>query len=173
MVFYTWIDYKFTFPSFNECKKKDEDLYNKRIQGLYKLIIWISIIFIIPLVLLSDILIDFLYGDAYVEATNVLVIHIWSGIFVFLGLVSEKWLIVENLQKISLYNTAVGVLINITLNFLLINKIGINGAAWATLASYAFSQYFMLLIWNKTRKIFFIQTKGFILINGFNIKNFN
>ena len=161
------------FPALMNAKKKDEDLYNKRIQGLYKLIIWISIIFIIPLVLLSDILIDFLYGDAYVEATNVLVIHIWSGIFVFLGLVSEKWLIVENLQKISLYNTAVGVLINITLNFLLINKIGINGAAWATLASYAFSQYFMLLIWNKTRKIFFIQTKGFILINGFNIKNFN
>jgi O-antigen/teichoic acid export membrane protein len=161
------------FPALMNAKKKDEDLYNKRIQGLYKLIIWISIIFIIPLVLLSDILIDFFYGDAYVEATNVLVIHIWSGIFVFLGLVSEKWLIIENLQKISLYNTAVGALINITLNFLLINKIGINGAAWATLASYAFSQYFMLLIWNKTRKIFFIQTKGFILINGFNIKNFN
>lgn len=161
------------FPALMNAKKKDEDLYNKRIQGLYKLIIWISIIFIIPLVLLSDILIDFFYGDAYVEATNVLVIHIWSGIFVFLGLVSEKWLIIENLQKISLYNTAVGALINITLNFLLINKIGINGAAWATLASYAFSQYFMLLIWNKTRKIFFIQTKGFILKNGFNIKNFN
>ena len=161
------------FPALMNAKKKDEDLYNKRIKALYKLIIWISIIFIIPLVLLSDILIDFFYGEAYVEATNVLVIHLWSGIFVFLGLVSGKWLLIENLQKISLYNTAIGALINVTLNFLLINRIGIQGAAWATLVSYAFSQYFMLLIWNKTRKIFIIQTKGFLLINGFNIKNFN
>jgi len=42
-------------------------------------------------------------------------IHIWAGVFVFLGVASSKWLLTENLQIFSTVNTAIGAIFNIGL----------------------------------------------------------
>jgi len=159
------------YPALINAKKIDENLYKKRISSFYDIMVWISFVFIIPLVLFSETITNFFYGKAYADVSEVLVIHLWSGIFVFLGLANSKWLILEGLQKILLYNTAIGAILNIILNLYLIKEIGINGAAWATLVSYFFSQFFMLFFWNKTRKNFLLQTKSLLLINGFKFQS--
>ena len=45
----------------------------------------------------------FLYGQSYVDAAFILSIHIWTGVFVFLGVLSSKYLIIENLYKKAFY----------------------------------------------------------------------
>ena len=45
---------------------------------------------------LSDWLIQLLFGNAYQEAGRIG--SVWASIFVFLGVASGKWYIVENLQ---------------------------------------------------------------------------
>lgn len=150
------------FPAIINAKKYSEELYYKRLQRLYNLMVWIAIAIAIPVTFLSDSIINLMYGGQYNQAGGVLLIHIWSGIFVFLGVASSQWLLIENLNKISMYNAAIGSIINVVLNLILIKKIGIIGAAWASLASYSFSAYFLLFFRKKTKMNFFSITKSLI-----------
>ena len=150
------------FPAIINAKKHSEELYYKRLQRLYNLMVWIAIAIAIPVTFLSDSIINLMYGGQYNQAGGVLLIHIWSGIFVFLGVANSQWLLIENLNKISMYNAAIGSIINVVLNLILIKKIGIVGAAWASLASYSFSAYFLLFFRKKTKMNFFSITKSLI-----------
>ena len=158
------------FPAIINAKKNNEDLYNSRLQKLYDIMVWIAIAIAIPMIFLSDWLIEILYGYQYSEAGNVLMIHIWAGVFVSLGLASNTWLICENLQKFLIVNTFIATITNIGLNYILIPKFGIVGAAWATIISYFLVGYLCLLIWKKTRINFINLTKSLFFITLFKEK---
>lgn len=159
------------FPAIINAKKQNEKLYYDRLQKLYDLMIWIALAIAIPMTFFSNILVDLLYGKAYTQAASVLSIHIWSGVFVFLGVASSNWLLSENLQKYSIINTTIGALINLVLNYIFIPKMGIAGAAWATLIAQAFASYLSLLFWKKTRLNFWHLTKALFLFRLKYIKN--
>ena len=125
------------FPAIINAKKVSEELYYARLQKLYDLMVWMAIAITIPITFLSDWVVELLYGGQYNEAGGVLMIHIWAGVFVFLGVASSKWFVTENLQKYSFHRTLVGAVINVVLNFILIPKYSIYGAAFATLISQA------------------------------------
>ena len=144
--------------------RKDPIIYKKRIQNLYKLMFFLAIIIAIPMTFCSEWIINLLFGAEYIVAADVLKIHIWAGIFVFLGVASSKWLIAENLQIYSMFNTAIGALINICLNYFLIKEYGIVGAAWSTLISYMFSGYICFLFFKKTRVNFISLSKSFLFL---------
>jgi len=148
------------FPAIINAKKISEDLYYSRLQKLYKLMIVVALIIAIPMTFTSNLIVELLYGVQYSEAADVLKIHIWAGVFVFLGVASSKWLISENLQIFSTINTAIGSIMNIVLNYILINRFGIEGAAWASIISYALSGYILLSLSKKTRKNFICLTRS-------------
>ena len=139
------------FPAIVNAKKRDNEIYIKRLKILYFFMWWVSIFIAIIVTFFSDFLIESLFTSEYIKSSSILVIHIWALVFVFLGLSSTKWMISENLQIYSTINTTIGAIINIVLNYYLIDYMGIEGAAWATLISYFFASYFCLLFWKKTR----------------------
>lgn len=155
------------FPAILNAKKQSEVLYKQRLQRLYTFMVWFAIAIALPVAFLSDWLIHLLFGQAYQEAGQVLVIHVWAAVFVFLGVASGKWYITENLQKLTLVNTSIGALINILLNLIFINEFGVIGAAYATVISYAVAAYFMNLVWKESRCNFYMLSKGFLLISNF------
>ncbi len=152
------------FPAIVNAKQVSEELYYARLQKLYDLMVWMAITIAIPTTFMGDWVVNLLYGNQYNQAGSVLMIHIWAGVFVFLGVASGKWFIVENLQKYSFYRTFAGAVLNVILNFILIPKFGINGAAIATLSSQATAAYLFDLFSTKTRKMFFLKTKSLLLI---------
>ena len=81
-----------------------------------------------------------------------------------IGVASGKWLIIENLQIYSSINTAIGAVINVTLNYIFIKSMGPIGAAWATLISYFVAAYLSLLFFKKTRINFIHISKSLFLI---------
>ena len=121
------------FPAIINAKKISEELYKKRLQKLYTLMVWIAIIIALPMTFLSNQIIIMLFGQAYHQAGQVLNIHIWAGVFVFLGVSFGKYLLVENLTKIAFKRTLLGAISNILLNLWLIPIYGVVGAAIATL----------------------------------------
>ena len=155
------------FPAIIEAKKQSEKLYRERLQKLYDLMVWIAVAIALPLTILSDWVVGMLYGEQYIQAGSVFMIHIWAGIFVFLGVASGKWLLVENLQKYAFLRTFVGVVVNIILNIVLIRKFGIEGAATATLVSQIVAAYLYDLFNEKTRCVFYMKTKSVFFINTF------
>jgi O-antigen/teichoic acid export membrane protein len=161
------------FPAIINAKKQSEELYYARLQKLYDLMVWMAIAIALPMTFLSDWLVELLYGGQYNQAGSVLMIHIWAGVFVFLGVASSKWLLSENLQIFSIINTTIGAVVNILLNYILIKNIGIEGSAWATLISYFIAAYLSLLFFKKTRVNFFNLSKSLLLINTLNVKKTN
>ena len=158
------------FPAIINAKKQSEELYYARIQKLYDFMVWTAIAIALSITFLSDWIVELLYGTQYNQTVSVLEIHIWAGVFVFLGVASSKWLLIENLQIFSTINTSIGAVINIGLNYILIPRIGVEGAAWATLGSYFIASYLSLLLWKKTRINFIHLSKTLLLISILNAK---
>lgn len=156
------------FPAIVSAKKQSEELYYQRLQKLYDLMVWMAIAIALPTTFLAPWVIELLYGEAYIGAANVLSIHIWAGVFVFLGVASGKWFLSENLQVLSFYRTLMGAIINVILNIILIKKYGISGAALATLVAQISASYIFNLLHIRTRKTFWMETKAFILPFGEN-----
>lgn len=129
------------FPSILNAKKQSEKLYQQRLQKLYTLLVWMAIAISLPMTFLSDWLILLLFGQEYQEAGQVLKVHVWAAIFVFLGVAFGKYLLVENLTKIAFQRTLLGAVSNVFLNFWLIPIYGVTGAAMATLLAQLIANY--------------------------------
>lgn len=151
------------FPAIVSAKKVSKELYYTRLQRLYTFMVWIAIGIALPMTFLSDWLVTLLYGEVYREAGRVLMIQIWAGIFVSLGVISGSWLTSENLPSLAFYRTFLGMTINITLNFVLIPVYGMIGAAIATVISYMFAGFVFDLFNKSTRHTFFMKIGAFAM----------
>jgi len=147
-------------PAIINAKKISEKLYYERLQKLYDLMTWLSIGISLPIMLLSTKIIELLFGIQYQEAAGVLKIYVWAGVFVFLGVASSQYLLVENYTQISFLRTFIGTIINVILNIILIPRYGINGAAIATVISYFISVFSIVLV-PKTYKNYVLMLKSF------------
>lgn len=158
------------FPSIIEAKNKSEALYHERLQKLFNVVVMLALAVAIPMTFLSDWVVTLLFGTTYHQAGSVLAVHIWAGIFVFLGVASANWFLIEGLQRYSFYRTLSGAVVNVGLNLILIPKFGVIGAAWATVVSQACASIFFNLFNSKTRPVFFMQCKSFCIIGSFSKK---
>jgi O-antigen/teichoic acid export membrane protein len=151
------------FPAIVNAKKVSEELYYKRLQRLYALMVWFGILIASPVTFLSDWIITFLYGQAYLESAKVLMISIWVIVFVFLGVAQGVFFTNNNLQKQKLLITLFCGAINIILNIFLIGFLKTYGAAFATLISYALSTLFFPLFFKDMRHFMIMTYKVFYL----------
>jgi len=150
------------FPAIVNAKKAGDKLYYERLKMLYRLMFWIAVSIAVPITFLSDHIAYILYGEEFYLVGNILSIHIWAGVFVFLGIALNGWLIIENMQKYTMANSLIGVISNIVLNYFFIKSMGAVGAAWATLISYALGSYFSFFFFKSTRQAFLFATKSFL-----------
>lgn len=160
------------YPALINAKNTSEKLYHDRLQGILSLMVIISIGISIVVSFFSRTVITLLYGDKFIDAALILSIHIWTGVFVFLGVLSSKYLIIENLYKAAFYRTLIGAIINIILNFILIRSFGGVGAALSTLIAQIFAAYLYDYFDKRTRYMFFMKSRSLLFINfKNNIKN--
>ncbi|MFK0731113.1 MAG: flippase [Gloeotrichia echinulata GP01] len=150
-------------PTIYAAKKSSETLYYKRIKQLLRLMVLLSSAVAIPMSFLSGTVIATLFGNGYAEAGPILAIHVWSSLFVFMGVATSPWFIAEGLTTFSLRRTLIGAITNVVLNIFLIPPYAGVGAAIATVISQAFASFFSNVSHSKTRKIFFIQLQSIIV----------
>lgn len=97
-------------------------------------------------------IISLLFGENFSAAVEVLRIHIWAGCFIFVRYLISQHLVITEQEPLSLLSHGIGAVLNVGLNLWLIPKMGIVGAAWATLISYAYASFFFLFLSSSTRK---------------------
>jgi O-antigen/teichoic acid export membrane protein len=133
------------FPAILNAKRDSPERYKKRVQHLYDLMAYISLALAFTITFASPYIYK-LYHKEYAYAAPVLSVHIWAGVFVFLGVASTQYLITEGYNKLTFIRTGFGAIVNIILNLLLIPGMGMMGAAVATLAAYAASAMFVIFV---------------------------
>ena len=122
-----------TFPFIITERETGAKTFRLRLHQLYAMMILVSLAAAIPVSLLAGPIVDLLFGSAYSAAGTILAIHIWAGVFVALATARGRWLVLEGLQRFSLYYVGIGAVVNILLNLILIPLHGGTGAAIATL----------------------------------------
>jgi PST family polysaccharide transporter len=148
------------FPAILEAKKRSETQYYQRFQHLYDLMVWLSVAVALPMTFLSTPIVTLLFGESFSASGTVLAIHIWAAVFVFLGVASSKWFLAENRQMLSFQRTALGAVVNVILNFLLIPDFGPIGAAIATVVSYAITAFLFDVVQQETRRMFAMKVRS-------------
>jgi len=152
------------FPAIIQARKTDIERYKTRLQNLYDLLVLISLPVAVFVSIFANSIISILYGNQYDGAGAMLSIHIWSGIFVFLGSASSQYLLAEGFTMVSFSRTAFGALINVLLNLWLIPLYGGWGASMATLIAYASATFFLVFI-PKTKEQGILMLKSLFLIS--------
>lgn len=152
------------FPAIVNSRKTSHELYFQRLQKFYNMMVILAVAIALPATILSDWLVVLLFGDAYLQSGAILALHVWAGIFVFVGVVDGKVLAAENLQIIHMIRTAIGCFANIALNLLLIPLYGIQGAAFSTVISYAIAAYLTIPLFSSQRTNFLLITRAILTI---------
>jgi len=150
------------YPAIINARVFQKEVYYQKIQNLFDLMVWIAVSIALPTTFLSTLVVEFLYGKEYLGSSSVLIIHIWTGVFVFLGVASSKYLLAENFIKKTFYRTFIGALLNIIMNYYLIRIIGIEGAAISTLVSHFFAAYLYDFFDKDLRNMFIFKTKSLL-----------
>ena len=148
------------YPAIINARVFQKEVYYQKIQNLFDLMVWIAVSIALPTTFLTTLVVEFLYGKEYLGSSSVLIIHIWTAVFVFLGVASSKYLLAENFIKKTFYRTFIGALLNIIMNYYLIGIIGIQGAAISTLVSHFFAAYFYDILDKDLRIMFIMKTKS-------------
>lgn len=140
-----------TFPAIIDAKKRTQAEYEGRLQSLYDIMVSIALIISVSIYIVAPYLVVGLFGDQYSGAIEILRVHIWASIFVFLGVACGSYTRTENIATYSMIQTLIGMGVNIALNFMLIPLWGGLGAAWATLISYGVAT-FSVILFKRTRQ---------------------
>jgi len=148
------------FPAMANAKKISRKLYLERLQQFSTSMTWMAIIIASLVTCFPELIIHLLYGDAFQDATQVLVIHVWGAIFVYLGIASGVFFTLENYTYKVLYRTILGLASNIALNLILIPRFGISGAAYATVISQFLVNFLIDFFDTSLKELCAVKTKS-------------
>lgn len=142
-------------------RQESEDAYNKALRTVWTVLFYISIAIGAVFSLGSEYIVDFLYGEKFLEAAPILGVYIWCCIFVFHVSIRSRSMIIESMEKyIGIFSLMMG-LLYVFLNFMLIPHLNAMGAALSSLISWAASVLIFPLFFKKTRKYPLLFLKSF------------
>jgi len=150
------------FPVVTRAYQENKEKYEFIVQRLFDLMVLIAIAIIVPIAFFSKEIIHILYGSNYDASAQILKVHIFCAIFVFIGISNSVWVINENLGRITLIRTVLAALLNVGLNLLFIPKYGAVGAAYATCFSQFMASVGFNILTAPTRIWFYRQIKSII-----------
>ena len=133
-------------------KKEDERKYIDRVKLVYSTIIFMGITIGLGITVFGKIAIRILYGKEFLNAYKPLSILVWASTFAVLGSARTTWLITENKEKYLKIFVLIGAIVNLLLNYLLIEKFTIIGVAIATLIAQVVVSIIAPLIFKETRE---------------------
>lgn len=127
---------------FNQTEKNDFFVFFNAISNLF---FYIGLLFVLVFLIFSGMLVDFFYGDAFLESKNILILLSIIFVFAFPSSLYSKYLLLRNGSSLELYKTSVAACLNIVLNFILIPDYGVYGAVFSSVISYFVSDFVFLL----------------------------
>ena len=157
-----------TFPKIISLKSNPEK-YNAFILQLFTFLTYVSLAVATVVMVIADNVVGLIYGEEYNESAAVLIIHIWAGLFLCMGIASGSWLAAEKKLKLNLYRNIFGLVVNFAGNLLLIPQYGASGAAIAMVLGLFSAFYLFDIVHPQLRLMFYSKTKSFSIFQLFDL----
>ncbi|MCX6951940.1 MAG: flippase [Verrucomicrobia bacterium] len=150
-------------PALLRARQNAPEEYARRQQQYYDLSAAVAYGLSVPIALAAPWVVRVAYGAEFAAAGPILAVHIWSSVFVFLGVARGQWLVNEGFQKFYLAATCAGAVANIALNLVFIPRWGGLGAAWATVISYGLAAWLASYFHPGVRASAAMQTRALLI----------
>lgn len=146
-------------PYIAKKKAQGHAAYSNALSQAFRITACFSLAAVTSMTVAAPWVIDALYGQAYIDSALVLSVHVWSNVFIALGVIQGLWLVNEGLGRLMLYKTALGAAVSILGNWYVIPRYGLVGAAWVNVASQFVAAVGSNMIW--APQILKIQLQSF------------
>lgn len=113
--------------------------YENTVKTLYSVVIYMSLAQCLVMTFFSDLIVAILYGKEFAPTAEVLRWVVWFTTFSYIGGIRSVWLQAEGKQRYLWVFNLTGAILNVTLNWILIPKLGMHGAAIASVVSQMFT----------------------------------
>jgi PST family polysaccharide transporter len=150
-------------PALMRSRERGGADYQTRLQHYYDLNAAVGYALSVPIALAAPWIVRVAYGGAFAASGPIVAVHVWSSVFVFIGVARSQWLVNERLQIFYLLATVAGAAVNIVLNFIFIPRWGGLGAAVATVLSQALAAWLSSFCLAATRETFWMQTRALLV----------
>ncbi|HVZ34588.1 MAG TPA: oligosaccharide flippase family protein, partial [Polyangiaceae bacterium] len=147
-------------PPLTAAHQSNEVEYRRKLLTFVRGLTWIGIVAAVVLSLMSRRVIHVLYGSGYEQASSVLAVHAWAGVFACLGLASGPWFVNAGLFSLRMTYTLLGAIANCVINLYAIPRYGPIGAAAATLVSYCLAGFVLNAFSARSRPVFMLQMRA-------------
>ncbi len=145
-------------PAILNAEKTNNELFLSRSKRLYSLLFYSAIGVCIIMYVISPILINTLYGEAYSQSVNILRLYIWSIVGFFIATALNQFLFAKGKLKTILFMNIIGMSLSVALNYILIPILGIQGAILANIVAYTLPFIIILSLKNmREQRITFIK----------------
>ena len=154
--------YYSVFPGIVEAKAENEELFYGRLQQFYNSMALAAYAIAIPVTFLAPWLVRTLYGSAYAPGGLMLAVLIWGNLFTSLEMARGSLMMTMNWTRLYLVIVALGAVLNVGLNYVLIPRYGGMGAVIASLVSYWFVAHGSCFLFKPLRKTGAMLTKALV-----------
>ncbi len=150
-------------PALVKLKQTSFKSYHRNLTRIFSLIIWTHIPIALVSLFYSQEIILLTFGNAYIHASTSMAILMWASIFIGVGTINYTYFSVEKMENKLILRTLTALLVNLSLDIILIPLYGIEGAAIATLVSVVTAYYLLDALDTQTRMLLKVKTKAFFL----------
>ena len=158
---------KSLYPKLIDLFNKDQKTYKKKYYLITFISTWLFIGSTIFIYFFFPLIFNYLFSAEYKDAIYIFYILMIGTFFMYNSILRSTHIIFIDGQKYLMFSQILSLFLNIVLNFFLIKKFGVFGAAISTSFSIFFSLFFSNIFFKETRHIFWNQFKA---INIFNFK---
>ena len=123
------------YPTIMRLNGQDEQLFKRKNRQLYAIVFYVSIFVSFVFAIFGELIVQILYGKAFLPAANPLRIIAWYTAFSYLGVARDAWIVSKNKQKYLFYIYFTAAILNVGLNIVFIPILGTAGAALASLVT--------------------------------------
>ena len=151
------------FPPIMESHKTDRQRYEKKNRQLYAVVFYIAMAVSLLICLFGRLIVQILYGQAYLPSVLPLKVVTWYTAFSYRGVARNAWVVCEDKQRYLKYIYVAAALVNVLLNLLFIPLLGAAGAAIASLVTQITTTLVVPLLIKELRPNSMLMLEGILL----------
>lgn len=149
-------------PVLTKIRAKSEEAYRQRAQLFMNVSVWVSLLLAVAMSLLSYWVILILLGRQYLPAVAVLQVMSFKAASVALSNTAGTMIVVEGLQRWAIVRDAIGCVVCVVLNMVLLPRYGIVAAAFVAIASNVAAGWLADLLVPPYRHLFRMQARALL-----------
>lgn len=150
-------------PDIMLCRLTNKNMYIRRLKQLYALVFWVCISYCLFVTFFAKWIILLLYGKKYLDAISSLSIIVWYTSFSYFGSINNLYMVAENKTKWVPLTSILGAIMNIFLNYVLIPRYSVSGAAVASLITQIVVNFVILRFIPSLKENFYIICDAILL----------